>query len=122
MNIQEKAKHFLRFWHRDNEGGWKLSDNAPTPLILYVRSLPKTTDMGTVHLVLESLSTRGPLPNLDKAALLQWVARDPAAADYCDQVLKNPTKNKSSTLESLLGKAWQTYAYSLSDSLHKYFV
>ena len=121
MNVTEITQNLMKYWYKDAANTWRVADNAPSQLHLCVRSMPKGTDPNTIHVVFESVATKKPIPTPDNATLLYWVATSPDAQAACDEVLKHSAKNKCASLNALLAKAWNSYAYELLDKVHKYF-
>ena len=122
MTAAEVAKHYMKFWFQDQAGNWKLADNAPSTFWTALQNLPKDTDRNIIHSALASLATKKPIMSPAPDALLHWLAVCPGAVARCDEILMNPTKNKVSSLPSLLAKAWQAEAHFVLDKLHKSFL
>jgi len=121
MNTDQIAGLYLKYFYQDSDAKWKLADNVPSRFALFVKTLPKTADLGMLQAALVALSSHRTIQAPSMPELLSWVVGEPAAARRVDEVLQNP-KIKSATLGILLSKAWVTEAHSIIDRLANFFL
>lgn len=119
MSVKESAAHFIKYWFKDADNKWKVADNAPTPLVVCLRALPKNADTEMVYRVFQSLASGKTIAAPSLEELLLWVGSSPAASRRCDEILQNPAKNKVATLGALLAKAYLSECHSIVDRVHQ---
>lgn len=104
MSARALAKTYLKYWNQDpGSGDWFMADNAPTPLVLAVRTLPKGVSRNMARealaIVAGNKATERPL-NM----LLDWLRSTPSAVAYCDNLLKS--KKVPGSVAELVEKAY----------------
>jgi hypothetical protein len=119
LKITEIASHYIKYWSQDSNGKWTMADNAPTPLIIAVRTLPKHTDNAMIYRVFQSMASGKTISAPATDELLSWIKASPIGMKRCDEILQHPAKNKVATLGALLGKAYLTECHSIVDQLHQ---
>jgi hypothetical protein len=100
MSTRGLAKTYLRYWTHDNDGTWRLSDNAPKSVHLCVRTMPKTITPNMAYEAFRIVAGGAALER-PTALILDWLRDHPLAIGHLDTALagKKPPRKFAELIE-----------------------
>lgn len=117
VSEQQVAQHFLGFFFQD-QGGWKVADNAPSALWRFVFSIPRNTDVNLIRGAVNYLATGQEFKPPGTQAVLRWLANHSDMIEHGNELLQQKVPPKD--FESLVKKMYWASYQDVLNSLRKF--